>query len=84
MLIISRASGAPLIANALSFADELVRGGVQKIAKAEFTLADKAGLEELLLFQLAALSSQEKETGGQAMAAGTTCWARAALPQPWR
>ena len=44
----SRASGAPLIANALSFADELVRGGVQKIAKAEFALADKAGLEELL------------------------------------
>lgn len=41
--IISRASGAPLIANALSFADELVRGGVQKIAKAEFALADKAG-----------------------------------------
>ena len=38
----------PLIANALSFADELVRGGVQKIAKAEFALADKAGLEELL------------------------------------
>ena len=26
VLIISRASGAPLIANALSFADELVRG----------------------------------------------------------
>ena len=48
VLIISRASGAPLIANALSFADELVRGGVQKIAKAEFALADKAGLEELL------------------------------------
>ena len=47
VLIISRASGAPLIANALSFADELVRGGVQKIAKAEFALADKAGLEEL-------------------------------------
>ena len=48
VLIISRASGAPLIANALSFADELVRGGAQKIAKAEFALADKAGLEELL------------------------------------
>ncbi len=47
MLIISRA-WRPLIANALSFADELVRGGVQKIAKAEFALADKAGLEELL------------------------------------
>ncbi len=32
----------------MSFADELVRGGVQKIAKAEFALADKAGLEEIL------------------------------------
>ena len=37
----------------------------------------RAGLEELLLFQLAALSSQEKETGGQAMAAGK------ALVQPF-
>ena len=37
----------------------------------------RAGLEELLLFQLAALSSQEKETGGQAMAVGK------ALVQPF-
>lgn len=62
VLIISRASGAPLIANALSFADELVRGGVQKIAKAEFALADKAGLEELL--------RQKREASAPAAAQG--------------
>ena len=44
VLIISRASGAPLIANALKFAGQLVKGGVFKIAAAEFAAAEKAGL----------------------------------------
>ena len=48
VLIISRASGAPLIANAIRFAAELVRGGVFKIAKAEFEKAEKAGLSRIL------------------------------------
>jgi len=44
VLIISRASGAPLITNALKFAGELVRGNVFAIAKAEYAAAEKAGL----------------------------------------
>ena len=48
VLIISRASGAPLIANALKFAGELVRGNVFEIAKAEFAAAEKAGLAEAI------------------------------------
>ena len=48
VLIVSRASGAPLVANALKFAGELVRGNVFAIAKAEFAAAEKAGLAEAI------------------------------------
>ena len=48
VLIVSRASGAPLVANALKFAGELVRGNVFQIAKAEFAAAEKAGLAEAI------------------------------------
>ena len=48
ILIISRASGAPLIANALEYAAQLVRGKVFEVAKEEFAKAEKAGLSKLL------------------------------------
>ena len=48
ILIISRASGAPLIANALEYAAQLVKGKVFDIAKAEFAAAEKAGLSKIL------------------------------------
>lgn len=46
--IISRASGAPLIANALVYAADMVKGKVFEIAKAEFAAAKKAGLDKIL------------------------------------
>ena len=69
VLIISRA-WRPLIANAPSFADELVRGGVQKIAKAEFALADKAGLEELLRQKRGGFRSGGSQGRGEGPAKG--------------
>jgi hypothetical protein len=45
VLIVSRASGAPVLANALQFAAELVRNKVFAIAKAEYAAAEKAGLQ---------------------------------------
>ena len=48
ILIISRASGAPLIANALEYAAELVKGKVFEKASAEFAKAEKAGLSQIL------------------------------------
>ena len=48
ILIISRASGAPLIAGAIEYAAQLVRGKVFEVAKAEFEKANKAGLKKLL------------------------------------
>ena len=48
ILIISRASGAPLIANALEYAAEIVKGKVFEKASAEFAKAEKAGLNQIL------------------------------------
>ena len=48
VLIISRASGAPLITGALRYAKQLLEGKVFDIAKAEFEAANRAGLKELL------------------------------------
>lgn len=48
ILIISRASGAPLVEGAIKFAAELVKGGCLEIAKEEFEKAHKAGLTEIL------------------------------------
>lgn len=48
VMIISRASGAPLIKGAIMYAAELVRGKVFEIAKREFDAANKAGLKEIL------------------------------------
>lgn len=46
--IISRASGYPVIANAIKYAAESVRGGIKKLAVSEYHDADKAGLSKLL------------------------------------
>jgi len=54
VLIVSRASGAPLIANALEFAAQLVKGKVFEIAKAEYAAAEKAGLSKILAERKAA------------------------------
>ncbi len=48
ILIISRASGAPLVEGAMKFAGELVKGNLKAIAKEEFEKAHKANLAEIL------------------------------------
>lgn len=48
VMIVSRASGAPVIANAFRYAGQLVRGKVFEVAKKEFEAANKAGLKEIL------------------------------------
>ncbi|MGN0262133.1 MAG: glycine/sarcosine/betaine reductase complex component C subunit alpha [Eggerthellaceae bacterium] len=48
VLIVSRASGAPVLANALKFAGELVKNKVFDVAKAEYAAAKKAGLAEAI------------------------------------
>ena len=48
VLIVSRASGAPVIANACAYAAELINNGWNKIAAKEYAAANKAGLAEIV------------------------------------
>jgi len=48
IMIISRASGAPVVAGAIKYAAELVNGKVFDIAKKEFEAVKKAGLKNIL------------------------------------
>ena len=48
MLIVSRASGAPLIAGAVRYAAELVRGNIFAVSREEFAAVKKAGFNTVL------------------------------------
>lgn len=48
VMIVSRASGAPVIANAIRYAAQLVRGKVFEVTAKEFKAAKKAGLDQIL------------------------------------
>ncbi|MBQ9961515.1 MAG: glycine reductase [Firmicutes bacterium] len=48
IMIISRASGAPVIAGAIEYATELIENKVLEVAKKEFEAAKAAGYEEIL------------------------------------
>lgn len=48
VMIVSRASGAPVLANVLVFAAQLVRNKVFSVVAKEFEAADKAGLNDIL------------------------------------
>lgn len=48
IMIISRASGAPVIEGAIKFAAELVNNDVNNISKEEFAKVEKAGFNEVL------------------------------------
>ena len=48
ILILSRASGVPVVANAISYGADLIRGNVLERSKREFELANKAGLKNIL------------------------------------
>jgi hypothetical protein len=61
ILIISRASGAPLIEGAMRFAGDLIKGKCLQIAKEEFEKAKKAGLH-VLLEELKASKKPAEET----------------------
>ena len=45
--IVSRASGAPVIASALEYSYEVAKGGLAEVSKHEYDLAKHAGLDEI-------------------------------------
>ena len=73
VLIISRASGAPVIANAIEYATQLVKNDVQKIAKAEFAKANKAGLADILKSVREANQKSENTASKAVAPAKETC-----------
>lgn len=48
VLIVSRASGTPVILNAILYARDLIRGNWKQNVKAEYAAAEKAGLSDIL------------------------------------
>ena len=61
VLILSRASGIPVVSNALLYAASLVRGNVSDLVKAEFEKANKAGLKDILK----ELTKETKKAGSE-------------------
>ncbi|HDK7137360.1 TPA: glycine reductase [Clostridium botulinum] len=48
ILILSRASGVPVVANAIEYAKDLVKGNINKLIKEEFKKANEAKLKDIL------------------------------------
>ena len=48
VMIVSRASGAPVLANAMEYASQLVKGNYKKVAADVFEAANKAGLKAVI------------------------------------
>lgn len=65
VLIVSRASGAPVVAGAMEYAAQLVKGDWRKVAAAEFAAANAAGLKPLL----AKLAEKTQPAAQEAVAA---------------
>ena len=68
VMIVSRASGAPVIANAIKYAAQLVRGNVFGVAEKEFQKANNAGLKAIRE-ELKAAASAKSEGSGEAVTA---------------
>lgn len=61
VMIVSRASGAPVVAGAIKYAAQLVKGKVFEVAKAEFAAANKAGLKAICESLKAANKTEKSE-----------------------
>lgn len=62
ILILSRASGVPVVANAIKYAASLAKGNLLDVAKDEFKKAKAAGLDEILKsFTKVVVKNEEEE-----------------------
>ena len=64
--IISRASGAPVIAGAIRYAADMARGGLLQAVADEYARAREAGLERLLAERRAGRAAEEQPDAAQA------------------
>ncbi len=68
ILILSRASGTPVVANAIKYAAKLVHGNLKQVAKEEFAKARKAKLDDILK-SLTKDAGKSKKDDGETVAA---------------
>ncbi len=71
ILILSRASGVPVVAGAIEYAAQLVQGNLKEVAKAEFAAAKKAKLDDILK-SLTKDNKKPKESEGEEAVAPPT------------
>jgi len=71
ILILSRASGVPVVAGAIEYAAQLVQGNLKEVAKAEFAAAKKAKLDDILK-SLTKDNKKSKESEGEEAVAPPT------------
>lgn len=65
ILILSRASGSPVVAGALAYAGKLAEGRLQEVARREYAAAEAAGLERIL----AGFRKEKENTSNEAVEA---------------
>ena len=80
VLILSRASGAPVIAGAIEYAATLAKNNWQNIAAAEFDKAKKAGLDKVLASLKVSKKSSGEGTGSQSGDSGAASAGPAVAP----
>lgn len=68
ILILSRASGKPVVANAIRYAARLVQGNLSEIAKTEFANARKAKFDDILKSIIKDINKTKKENNEEATA----------------
>ncbi len=68
ILILSRASGVPVVANAIEFASELAKGKVMEISKEEFAKANKAKFADILKGLKKDNKKESTDDGGEVIA----------------
>ncbi|QUH21353.1 glycine/sarcosine/betaine reductase complex component C subunit alpha [Alkaliphilus sp. B6464] len=71
ILILSRASGVPVVAGAIEYAAQLVQGNLKEVAKTEFAAAKKAKLDDILK-SLTKDNKKPKESEGEEAVAPPT------------
>ncbi|WFD10455.1 glycine/sarcosine/betaine reductase complex component C subunit alpha [Tepidibacter hydrothermalis] len=65
ILILSRASGVPVVANAIAYAGQVAKGDIKKVSKDEFNAAKSAKLSDIL----SSLTKEKKKDDDEEVAA---------------
>ena len=74
ILIVSRASGAPVIAGAVSYAAQLIKRGYRKVTATEFSKVEKAGFDDII-------NEMKRHACKASAEGGSEAWEEAKMPE---